>query len=53
MTGPGEGEQDLAFALCETSTEVAHKIFLAPGVADRMLSWRDPVSDTICYKLGF
>lgn len=52
MAAPGEEEQDLAFVSREASTGVAHKIFLAPGVPDRMASWREPASDTGCYKLG-
>lgn len=37
----------------EARTGVAHKIFPAPGVRDRMLSWAAPVSDIICYTLRF
>lgn len=41
MTGPGEEDQDLAIMSREASTEVANKILLAPGVTDRMLTWRE------------
>ena len=35
----------------KVSSGAAHKIFLAPGVRERMLSWTAPVSDIICYIL--
>lgn len=46
-----ERQQDLASVSHVASTSVAQKIFFAPGVTDRMLSWIEPAYDIIYYVL--